>query len=402
VHILCSGVIITSIIKDLYSLPRPLSPPLYRITMSDSTALEYGFPSTHSANAVSMTVYGVLLLRTPELGAALGQTTTTVLEAIAYLYSATIVLGRIYCGMHGFLDIAVGSLVGAAIALTVYCWGPAVDVYMHQSSWLAPALAALLCVWVTWIHPEPADDCPCFDDSVAVLGVVIGIEIGTWTYGRIAADPWSGSAYGSTPPAVSSLPWTVLGARIVLGLAIVFGWRETAKAALLRGLPHLFRLLSHIGLTRRRRFFVQADDYTSVPEDARIDSTFPDMHELPRAIESIRNPTKRGRSVSVGPQSAADAYETLAYRAHWRGRSGTDAGRRAREERERQTRKEEADVLFQQVPESRVRYDVEVVTKLIVYTGEWVVWMMSRRIALLTRTGNRHCAAVEHVDTNPL
>jgi len=53
VHVLASGVIWSGFIKDMLCLPRPLSPPLHRITMSGSAALEYGFPSTHSTNAVS-------------------------------------------------------------------------------------------------------------------------------------------------------------------------------------------------------------------------------------------------------------------------------------------------------------------------------------------------------------
>ena len=39
----------------------------------------------------------------------------------------------------------------------------------------------------------------------------------------------------------------------------------------------------------------------------------PSMSDLPSLLTSIRHP-RRARSVSIGPQSAADAYETLAYR----------------------------------------------------------------------------------------
>jgi membrane-associated phospholipid phosphatase len=377
VQILSAGVFMTSMIKDFYSLPRPLSPPLYRITMSGSTALEYGFPSTHSTNAVSVAVYSILLLRSPELVAAWGPTTRTALEALAYFYAFTIMFGRIYCGMHGFTDVTVGSLIGAVISLAVWYGGGPLDVWMYQSSWLALVLSTLFCIWLVWIHPEPADDCPCFDDSVVVAGVVIGVEIGTWTHGRIASDPWVGSAYEGIRPLVSSLTWPALVARLLLGFVTIFGWREVMKPALLRGLPHLYRLISRIGLTRRRRFFVQAPDYTSVPENSRIDTIFPDVKEFPRAVESIRNPTKRGRSVSIGPQSAADAYETLAYRERQRHESGgstaegldkNNASKHGVREDVAVDEGSEMDV-FSQVARSRVRYDVEIVTKLVVYTG---------------------------------
>lgn len=74
--------------------------------MSGSAALEYGFPSTHSANAVSVTVYALLLLHSPDN--TLSPTTKLLLEGLAYFYAVSIVFGRLYCGMHGFLDVIIG------------------------------------------------------------------------------------------------------------------------------------------------------------------------------------------------------------------------------------------------------------------------------------------------------
>ena len=122
---LALGVFWTGFIKDFYSLPRPLSPPLHRITMSGSAALEYGFPSTHSANAVSVAVYALLLLRSPENTFA--PNTKLLLEGVSYFYAVSIVFGRLYCGMHGFMDVIVGSTMGAAIGWIEYYYGPPLD-----------------------------------------------------------------------------------------------------------------------------------------------------------------------------------------------------------------------------------------------------------------------------------
>src|SRR5687768_3945350 len=108
VHILALGVFWSGFVKDFFSLPRPLSPPLHRITMSGSVALEYGFPSTHSANAVSVAVYGLMMLRDPDN--PLNPTIKFGLEALSYFYAVSIVFGRLYCGMHGFLDVIIGSI----------------------------------------------------------------------------------------------------------------------------------------------------------------------------------------------------------------------------------------------------------------------------------------------------
>ncbi|KAJ6789075.1 hypothetical protein PWT90_00377 [Aphanocladium album] len=414
VHILALGVFWTGFIKDFYSLPRPLSPPLHRITMSGSAALEYGFPSTHSANAVSVAVYGLLILKSPEN--TLPASMKLFLECLSYFYAVSIVFGRLYCGMHGFLDVIIGSIIGVAIGMLEFYYGPSFDAYMHSSSWVAPVIACLVVVVLVRIHPEPADDCPCFDDSVAFAGVVIGLEFGSWTYGKIPWDPWVSNAYsGNGTVDVTPLGWGLNIVRIVFGVLIVFAWRETMKPLLLKGLPHLFRLIESCGFTLPRRFFTPASEYKSVPPGSRIDTLFPAASDFPRMVAGIRHPTTRGRSVSIGPQSAADAYETLAYRERRRresissnhslkskssnldivGKSDDQAGRAsasgaqklpsadyekviagnetvltpAEEPTEQQSREVDEKEVFALLVKPRVRYDVEVVTKLIVYTA---------------------------------
>lgn len=393
--------------------------------MSGSVSLEYGFPSTHSANAVSVAVYGLMMLREPDN--PLPSSVKLGLEIMSYFYAVSIVFGRLYCGMHGFLDVFVGSVMGAIIGWLEFAYGPPLDEYMHSSAWTAPALAAVIIIILVRIHPEPADDCPCFDDSVAFAGVVLGVEIGTWTYGKIPHDPWDTYAYGNNAVDIAPLGWTWNLARITLGVLIVFAWRETMKPFLLKALPHLFRLLARLGLNLPRRFFTPASEYKFVPAGSRIDTMFPKASDFPRMVESIRHPTTRGRSVSIGPQSAADAYETLAYRerrrresfgsnpslkskssnvelkngAEQQDHSGTGAqasgsqksplaGEYERmmgegevvilpsaEEDEkdeiltrRETEAEEKEV-FSHIAKPRVRYDVEVVTKMVIYSGEY-------------------------------
>ncbi|KAF4126340.1 acidPPc [Geosmithia morbida] len=379
VHILALGVFWTGFIKDFYSLPRPLSPPLNRITMSGSAALEYGFPSTHSANALSVAVYGILLLHSPDN--SLAPTTKLALEVLAYFYSASIVVGRLYCGMHGFLDVVVGSVLGTVISLLEFSLGPPLDEYMHTSSWVAPVIAGVVIVILVRIHPEPADDCPCFDDSVAFAGVVIGLEAGTWTYGRIPNDPWDMHAYGNKTVDVASLGPAVNVARIVLGSLIVFLWRETMKPLLLRTLPTLFRLIEDSGWSLPRRFFTPASEYETVPPGSRLDTMFPSASDFPRMVESIRNPKTRGRSVSasgvdrfekqMGQVDAAQATAETATPSRQSNEVGVDYGAEG---------DFDESAVFSKLIKPRVRYDVEVVTKLIVYAG--IAWLATALIPL--------------------
>ncbi|KAK4120918.1 PAP2-domain-containing protein [Parathielavia appendiculata] len=433
VHILASGVFFTGFIKDMVSLPRPLSPPLQRITMSGSAALEYGFPSTHSANAVSVAVYAVLMLHRETPNPTFSPSTALALEVLAYSYALSIVIGRLYCGMHGFVDVLVGSLMGAAISLVEFYFAPRLNAWLYASSYLAPLAIALVIIVLVRVHPEPADDCPCFDDSVAFAGVMIGVEAGTWRFARYSRF----AAIYNGPQAtfdLSRLGWPRAVARLVFGVAVIFAWREVMKPALLRVLPHLYRVIETHGLSLPRRFFVPASEYKDVPLHVRDDNVLPNVSDLPRIVRSFRGPG-RGRSVSIGPQSAADAYETLAYRERRRreslesengGRglkvalsmnglrekavvdgecvqvSGAQrsAGRLAEFEGMMETGTvvaaptpdapakdslagvdlflgEEDELgegeVFSKLVKPRVRYDVEVVTKLVVYAG--IAWL---------------------------
>ncbi|CAK7207637.1 Long-chain base-1-phosphate phosphatase, partial [Sporothrix eucalyptigena] len=305
VHILASGVFFSGFIKDMCSLPRPLSPPLHRITMSDSVALEYGFPSTHSTNAVSVAVFAVLHLSNSDFSPS----TKLFLECLSYFYAVSIIVGRLYCGMHGFFDVIFGSVLGAIISWVEFFWVPALETYMQQSSWWAPITAALVIIVLVRIHPEPADDCPCFDDSVAFAGVMIGLEIGTWHL------PHLRETFSLLPGGIASPSLPIALGRVVFGVLIVFAWREIMKPTLLKVLPFLFRVIETHGLNLPRRFFVQASEYGKIPEVLllRTDNVIPSVSDIPVIVRNIRN-ARRGRAISIGPQSAADAYETLAYR----------------------------------------------------------------------------------------
>ena len=151
----------------------------------------------------------------------------------------------------------------------------------------------------------------------------------------------------------------------------------------------------------------------------------PNVSQLPSILTSIRHP--RRRAISIGPQSEADAYETLAYREKRRRESvssdrrspsgdrtsplsdqkndprqpslarksskineyenmmGTGTPRSSPEAvgvsnsttvsnsvptTEEMERDDDEREMFSKITKPRVRYDVEVVTKLVVYSGK--------------------------------
>jgi hypothetical protein len=375
--------------------------------MSGSAALEYGFPSSHSTNAVSVAIYALLILNFDEPDIL--PWSNTILQAVSYCYGCSIVVGRLYCGMHGFLDVIIGSVLGAAISMVQYWYGQWLDDYAHSGSLKNIMIIILIILVLVRIHPEPADDCPCFDDSVAFAGVIIGIEYGNWHFAKTDYAV-SHPVPATVPFDIEAMGWLVATARILVGVVTIFAWREIMKPSLLRLLPPIFRVVEALGLDLPRKFFKQASEYTRVPAQYKDDDhVIPSFSQIPSLI-------RRRRAISIGPQSEADVYETLAYREKRR-RASLSAGsetfsslskpspvsqdapvvpsadnsthgigkplRQVKSELETyesmmgtgsvngsQTQQElEEKEMFSRLRKPRVRYDVEVVTKLIVYAG---------------------------------
>ncbi|KAF2860988.1 hypothetical protein K470DRAFT_257335 [Piedraia hortae CBS 480.64] len=403
VRMLAAGVYLSGFSKDLLCLPRPLSPPLQRITMSGSAALEYGFPSTHTTNAVSVAIYSLYKLHVsrPNLDHHL----FLFLNVLCYLYAFSISIGRVYCGMHGFFDVGTGAALGALIGLACVACGSAFDSWILTCRWVEVALVVAALVVAVRIYPEPADSCPCFDDSVSFLGVMIGTEVGAWHYAKhltwthIQSDTPLAQAYSFA----NQNPFKVT-TRVVGGIMVVFAWRAITKPLLLRWLPPIFRLVDQVGVRLPRRHFLHARDYTSVPTLRKDDNVLPPASEIPAMISQITSPRKR--TVSVGPQSEADAREYVANLRERRSRGQPVAvgwkqvGKKAEVnnsatldtasplgERSSIVKGEVDPAIIQQAREpdnpevdedrevfsflkrARIRYDAEVITKLIVYAG---------------------------------
>ncbi|KAM0715979.1 hypothetical protein Q7P37_008493 [Cladosporium fusiforme] len=432
VHMLALGVYWSGYVKDLLCLPRPLSPPLQRITMSGSAALEYGFPSTHTTNAVSVALFCLYQLQ----GAKddMSSSIYSFMTWAFYCYAISISIGRIYCGMHGWFDVVFGGLLGALITWLRVTLGPAIDAWIISGDWQRPALAVVVLGLAVRFHPEPADNCPCFDDSVAFIGVVMGIEIGLWHYssGNLAAlDNMSAKDWTET----TREDFGRGVAKVVIGILIIFLWRAVMKPLCLQFLPPIFRFVDHWGFRLPRRYFLQARYYKSVPTLRKDDNVLPPASEIPSLLSKTRK-----RTISVGPQSEADVREYIANREQKRRdsiSSATATGKTSRnavsdsmldtstksdglvspkrfgetpdgflspstsfatrqhvqtslsppskadalgqepptptssdsgKEDEQQDRK-----LFSALEKPRIRYDVEVITKLVVYAG--IAWL---------------------------
>ncbi|KAJ3823983.1 hypothetical protein F5880DRAFT_1563183 [Lentinula raphanica] len=350
VMVMGGGVYASSVVKDLVCSPRPLAPPVTRLTIG-THHLEYGFPSTHSTNSVSIALFFWGYVHTLFSDDPAIYWSCTFLLII---YTLSIVFGRIYTAMHSFVDCVFGVLLGAAV------WWCVTDMkFGHRSiglgfstrlqTWIVNAVSGtvltnatsptassssfashltsaistityssisppiLLTTFFLLLvnqHPQPIDDCPCFEDAIASGAVVYGALLGRWANAyfhlhdlveRLGGPrPMIGSGWEillvlnnnnngtsttdtlwvPTPLTPSHYLLFTLFAllKLSLGISLIFIWRLFAKSLLGLVLPPVFRAIAGVVKVARvrlgvrwlgmpnRRFYLPATEYRgSVP-----------------------------------------------------------------------------------------------------------------------------------------
>lgn len=232
VYIFGYSIYLSGYLKDYWCLPRPKSPPVQRITLSKYTTREYGAPSSHTANATGVSVYFLWHIWV-EFNASLQM--KGLMTAGVLFYYFTLVLGRVYCGMHGMLDLVSGAAVGLvcfALKLVMDYGFP--DFHSDHYAWF-PAVSIALNLLILYKHIKPVDECPCFEDSVAFVGVVSGLDISNWAIARY-----------NLPLTCSFVPFntdnivTMVG-RVFFGVLCVVIWKYLLSKPLVYFLLKLLR-----------------------------------------------------------------------------------------------------------------------------------------------------------------
>lgn len=343
VFIIGYGIYFTGFLKDFCCLPRPRSPPLHRITLSGYTAKEYGFPSSHSANATAVSLF-LLKKLLENYNNFQSSLTPNILLFVLAIYYISLIIGRIYCGMHGFSDIIVGSLIGCLCLVVRTLTQEWYDALILQNSILIPICTTLVNYFLIYIHVSPVDDCPCYDDSVAFIGVIMGLEISHWGY--IKTSYSLDHTYGVDP---LDIPFSFAHSgilkvllRIFVGVSLVVTWKEISK-------PLLFKIF--------KPFYdlIVTNDKESLTFNRIRSDTLERKEKLTDAkglIKDIGNPRKRD---SVGPMSSIDRTEIEELQKHQNYFAELD-------------KLHETNVIFT-CGAFKPRYDIEIIVRLIVYAG---------------------------------
>lgn len=137
----------------------------------------------------------------------------------------SLILGRLYLGVHSPTDIRGGIALGTAIAFGWHRIMPAVDEWWMRggSGSLAtnPALLTALVFGVALIlHPQPTPQTPTFLQNALLAGLFTGL------------------VHGSRALGVDSVPladgWSSAALRVVIGYAVVLAGRGVLKKVVRR------------------------------------------------------------------------------------------------------------------------------------------------------------------------
>jgi hypothetical protein len=86
----------------------------------------------------------------------------------------------------GFRDSSGSLLVYLGQGLGAGRW---VDSWLDRGGWEVPLILIPLCLLAVHHHPQPVDDCPCFEDAIAILSVVLGCLVSHWAMRFIKVAP---------------------------------------------------------------------------------------------------------------------------------------------------------------------------------------------------------------------
>jgi hypothetical protein len=147
-----------------------------------------------------------------------------------------------------------------------------------------PVIVNIVGLIMVVVHPQPLDDCPCFEDAIAFLSVVMGIVTARWAFVRhnlslASESPNISKSKSIIEPALSALKDSVTGmkdgsqniqsvvinsifttvrktAMVIVGIIAILTVRIVVKAICRVVLPPIFRFaIDSLGLILPRRHY---------------------------------------------------------------------------------------------------------------------------------------------------
>ncbi|CAO3656657.1 unnamed protein product [Mucor hiemalis] len=345
-----SGVFWSGFFKDFLCLPRPLSPPVHRLTMSPSVALEYGFPSTHSTNSISVALFFISVACEKLAPESPARIITTI---ACTFYAVSVVFGRVYCGMHTVTDCVGGTILAYLVYIAQWAFKDQFNaLFTSESYWVFMAIP--ICLMLVSLHPDPMERCPCFEDSVCFMGVLIGLMPGSWLCNHTEyCNAGLSSSVLSTQVGLFGAIFLIV--KLIAGVACLFIWRIVCKKVCYYILPPIYRVFN----LPHRKFEIGARTYKSLRRES--------IHPVPSVLDFQALSGNMEDHEHVGIQSAIDLREHREMKSQLSYRGGVKEEVPISTSRSEKEAYDPTSLLI--VEDAPLRYDVDIVTKLIVYAG---------------------------------
>ncbi|KAJ2492137.1 Long-chain base-1-phosphate phosphatase [Coemansia sp. RSA 2050] len=217
------SVYLSGTVKDYISAPRPASPPVTQITQSPAHTLEYGFPSSHTAYVVASIAYCSYFMQSV-------WSTHFIWPCALWAVGLLVILGRIYCGLHSFVDVAGGAVIGLAEALAFIVLYGRIDALLLSTA--GPLYMSVFVYVALMAIPPSLDLCPCCIDSVCATSVTLGLAIGAWIYARLPFLWHNGHNDRIAWDSSLTLGQNLL--RCLLVMSLIVAWKLASKPVFIR------------------------------------------------------------------------------------------------------------------------------------------------------------------------
>jgi membrane-associated phospholipid phosphatase len=229
VLLLCVNLYVGNSCKNLFCLPRP--PLKYRWggektletgqgdRMVCVDALGFGWPSTHSCNAVSLpfavlrTAYGSIINPSIAEGGVWGAVAA---YTVAFLYASLVPMSRLVLGVHSAADVHAGMLYGVIGLRLWLSYHTEIGEYMDGAGILFVVVG---CLAMIACHPRVKPLNYTFEESVCIISYTMGFLIGGYIGKSLGLDTLCGTDTGVLIRLV----------RIIVGYGIVLPAKAIVK-----------------------------------------------------------------------------------------------------------------------------------------------------------------------------
>lgn len=173
-------------LKDLVSAPRPLGLKYGSIRLSHlcteseearKNAEEFGFPSSHTMNTITMNFYICHYLHDKEL---ISDDTAILAYLMVTFWVLWIAFSRLYLGLHTPIDILGGAVAGLTVLTAFISLKPLINIWANREMiWIE---ILLICLVLLRLHPKPATPTPTFEFTTSFMGTCLGVMTGKCMY----------------------------------------------------------------------------------------------------------------------------------------------------------------------------------------------------------------------------